>query len=130
MSLKLPPDYFWEFTLAGDPLSSLVAQPAPENSAIGIYSNGMLHYVCDGHGVMRIYSAGLLLRRAQQQMVSLFGPVDPRIHGIVCEIEDRPTMILVIEVATGRGSVLPTGMAMDFLKSVNPSPVVAQPAKA
>lgn len=126
MSLKLPPDYFWDFTLAGDPLSSLVNQPPPENCAIGVYSNGVLHAVCDGHSMVRIYSAGLMIRRAQQQLIGLFGVLDPRVHGIVCEVEDRPSMILVVEVSTGRCTVMPTGLAMDFLKSVNAATVVAR----
>ena len=129
MSLKLPPDYFWEFTLAGDPLSSLLTQPAPENCAIGVSSNGVLHSVFDGHSGLQSNSAGLLLRRAQQQLIALFGVADPRVHGIYCELEDRPTMLLVVESPSGRSTVMPTGLAMDFLKRVNAGPVVAQPAK-
>ena len=125
-----PPNYNWEFAIPGDPLPSLVTSPAPEHCVIGAYSNGLTFVVVDGHGAIRHPSAGLMIRRAQQYLISLFGVLDPRVHGMVCELEDRPQMLLVVNASNGAATVLPTALAMDFLKSVNAGPVLARSTPA
>lgn len=125
MSLNLPRGYFWEFSLPGDPLPGLLAKPMPIGAVLGFHSDGVVHVVRDGRKQIIDEAAGLLVRRAQQQLIGLFGILDPRVHGIISDLGEEPTMMLIVEGVTGRTTVMPRSLAVAFLAKTNLGTVLA-----
>lgn len=130
VTLKLPPPFYWDFSLFGDPLPSLVSFPMPTSCAVGVYATSLRSVVCDGHGEEWIPVASMIVRKAQQNLHALYGITDPRVHGFICEEGDEPSAMVVIDCNTGGATVMPRAKALEFLRSANPRGVLPPRSKA